>query len=83
MSLIMLGKSEINVPTTLGSARLASATDLWFQNTLLIISIAVKIKGFCLFLARQPPSGPGPPHSRGFLHNTQRRTTVGRTLLDE
>ena len=20
----------------------------------------------CLFLARQPPSGPGPPHSRGF-----------------
>jgi len=21
---------------------------------------------FCLFLARQPPSGPGPPHSRGF-----------------
>jgi len=25
----------------------------------------------CLFLARQPPSGPGPPHSRGFYitHN--------------
>ena len=25
----------------------------------------------CLFLARQPPSGPGPPHSRGFsiAHN--------------
>jgi hypothetical protein len=24
-----------------------------------------------------------PPHSRGFLHHAQRRTTVGRTPLDE
>ena len=33
----------------------------------------------CLFLVRQPPIGPGPPHSRGFqiTHN------VGRTPLDE
>jgi hypothetical protein len=43
---------------------------------------------FVLFgLARQPsppsPNGPGPPHSRGFLDHTQRRITVGRTLLDE
>jgi len=37
----------------------------------------------CLFLARQPPSGPGPPHSWGFLDYTQRRTTVGRTPLDK
>jgi len=29
------------------------------------------------------PIGPGPPHLRGFLDHTQRRTTVGRTLLDE
>ena len=36
-----------------------------------------------LFLAPQPPSGPGPPHSRGFLDHTQRRATVGRTPLDE
>jgi len=28
-------------------------------------------------------SGPGPPHSRGFLEHTQRRTTFGRTPLDE
>jgi len=28
-------------------------------------------------------SGPGPPHSRGFLDHTQRRSTVGRTPLDE
>jgi hypothetical protein len=25
----------------------------------------------CLFLARNPPSGPGPPHSRGFLDHTK------------
>ena len=37
----------------------------------------------CLFLARQLPSGPGPPHSRGFLDHTQRRTTVSRIPLDE
>ena len=30
-----------------------------------------------------PPSWPWPPHSRGFLDHTQRRTTVGRTPLDE
>jgi len=29
------------------------------------------------------PIGPGPPHLRGFLDHTQRRTTVGRTPLDE
>ena len=34
-------------------------------------------------LARQPPSGPGPPHSLGLIDHTQRRTTVGRTPLDE
>ena len=37
-------------------------------------------------LARQPPSRPCPPHSRGFLWflgHTQRRTTVGRTPLEE
>ena len=38
---------------------------------------------FCFFLARQPPRGPGPSHSRGFLFHTQRRTTVGKTPLDE
>jgi hypothetical protein len=27
--------------------------------------------------------GSWPPHSRGFLDHTQRRTTVGRTPLDE
>jgi hypothetical protein len=29
------------------------------------------------------PSGPGPCRLQGFLDHTQRRTTVGRTLLDE
>jgi len=28
-------------------------------------------------------SGPGPPHSWGFLDHTQRRTPLGRTTLDE
>jgi hypothetical protein len=42
------------------------------------------LRGYvCLFLARQPPRGPGPPHSRGFFDHTQRCTTVGRTPLDE
>jgi hypothetical protein len=47
--------------------------------------------GNVVFLRRTPllslsgttaPSGPGPPHSRGF-YITQRRTTVGRSPLDE
>jgi hypothetical protein len=38
---------------------------------------------WALFLARQPTSGPGPPHSWGFLDHTERHTTVGRTPLDE
>jgi hypothetical protein len=29
------------------------------------------------------PSGPGPPHSRGFLDHTQRHITVSRTPLEE
>jgi len=29
--LIMLGKSDMNVPVTLGIARLVTAKDLWFQ----------------------------------------------------
>jgi len=29
------------------------------------------------------PSGPGPSLSRGFIEHTRRRTTVGRTPLDE
>jgi len=28
--------------------------------------VLIVINNYCLFLARQPPSGPGPPHSRGF-----------------
>ena len=30
-----------------------------------------------------PPSGPWPPHSRGFLDHTQQRTAVSRTPLDK
>ena len=37
----------------------------------------------CLFMAQQPPSGPGPPRSTRFIDHTKRRTTVGRTPLDE
>ena len=36
-----------------------------------------------VFGATAPPVGQGPPHSRGFLDNTQRRGTFGRTPLDE
>jgi hypothetical protein len=39
----------------------------------------------CFFLlARYSPSGPWPPHSRGFfLDHTQRNATIGRIPLDE
>jgi hypothetical protein len=43
----------------------------------------VERQPFIFVFARQPPRGPGPPHSRGFLDHTQRRTTVGMTPLDE
>ena len=36
----------------------------------------------CLFLVQQPPVGRGPSFTR-FLDHTKRRTTVGRTPLDE
>jgi len=35
------------------------------------------------FLCAATLGGPWPPHSWGFLDHTQRRTTVGRTSLDE
>jgi len=35
------------------------------------------------FFGARAPSGPGPPHSRGFLDHTQRHTTVGRASLGE
>ena len=38
---------------------------------------------FFLIFGATTPSGSGPPHSRSFLDHTQRRTTVGRTSLDE
>ena len=38
---------------------------------------------FFFFWARQPPCGPGPPHSQGFYITHKRRTTVGRSPLDE
>ena len=38
---------------------------------------------FSLSLGPIAPKGPWPPHSLGFLDHTQRRTTVGRTPLDE
>jgi hypothetical protein len=46
----------------------------WFwvtSSSLLSKYIKIKIFFVCLFLARQPPSGPGPPYSRGFqiTHN--------------
>jgi hypothetical protein len=34
-------------------------------------------------MARQPPSGPRPPHCLGFGYHIQTRATVGRTPLDE
>ena len=38
----------------------------------------------CLILARHPPIGLGPPHSRGFwTTHTKRLITVGRTPLDD
>ena len=55
------------------------------SNYCLFIYIYIYI--YIYILARQSPSGPWPPpHSRGslwFLDHTQRRTTVGRTSLDE
>jgi len=45
-------------------------------------TITINFTYFSFYLAPQPPSGPGPPYSRGFTI-TLRRITVGRTLLDE
>jgi len=43
-----------------------------------------KLKTFILFVfGAIAPSWSGPPHSRGFLDYTQRRTTFSRTHLDE
>ena len=39
--------------------------------------------GFFFFSGAATQRGSWPPHSRGFLDHTQRRTTVGRTPLDE
>ena len=49
------------------------------QNIKIYISIYIFF--FCCGAATQ--SGPWPPHSWGFLDHTQRRTTFGRTPLDE
>jgi len=40
-------------------------------------------KYYCLRLARQPPQWDRAPSFTRFLDHTQRRTTVGRTSLDE
>jgi hypothetical protein len=32
-----------------------------------LVQIYPSFRRFCLFLTREPPSGSGPPHSRGFL----------------
>ena len=37
----------------------------------------------CVFCGAATQRGSWPPHSWGFLDHTQRRTTVGRTSLDE
>ena len=38
----------------------------------------------CLFVfGATAPSGPGRPHSRGFIDHTHQRATIGRTPLDE
>jgi len=50
----------------------------WFY--LLYKTRAIQVFFFC-DAATQP--GSWPPHSWGFLDHTQRRTTVGRTPLDE
>ena len=62
-----------------------SADKTGFQNYLSFTFYISVFHTFFLFffLAQQPPSGPGPPHSRKFLDHTQERTTVGRTFLDE
>ena len=39
---------------------------LIFFSYILCLSLSLSLTVICLFLARQPPSGPGPPHSRGF-----------------
>jgi len=53
------------------------------METVLHVAVRQKRQNQLFFLVQQPPSGPGPPHSRGFLDHTQRRTTVDKTPLDE
>ena len=49
------------------------------------VSVTWQVLATCFFLsvALRPNAGHGLPHSWGFLDHTRRRTTIGRTPLDE
>jgi hypothetical protein len=77
---------------TLHSFLMSSGTRTWafsskIKSDLIDIFLIICVSSIHLsLLARQPPGGPWPPHSRGFLSfldHTQRRATVGRTPLDD
>ena len=53
-----------------------------FLQVLWSSSVSIVPPVLYFFMAQQPPSGPEPPHCRGFTI-TPRHTTVGRTPLDE
>jgi hypothetical protein len=65
--------------------------DFYFMNLQQIAwpkqlgSTDLVLQGFIIIFVfgTTAPSGPGPPHSRGFLDHAQRRTTVGRIPLNE
>jgi len=50
---------------------------------ILLVNIYVYIYIYLFFFGAATQREPWPPHSWGFLDRTQRRTTVGRTPLDE
>ena len=52
----------------------------YFQNTQ---NVSRALYDIFISCGAAPQRGPGPPHSRGFLDHTQRRTTVIRTSLDK
>jgi len=68
---------------TQGKLLIEHSFTIRYMETVLHVAVRQKRQNQLFFLVQQPPSGPGPPHSRGFLDHTQRRTTVDKTPLDE
>ena len=68
----------------LGSHQFFLTVQCWIVMSVLTFAVDLTQNiGLFSIWCNSPASGPGPPHSRGFLDHTQRHATFGRTPLDE